>query len=111
MVTIILMESPLFLISTGLVYRVLCISSWLLGSVGKWVVCFFGNDAERSTLKMIVLMIIKVDSPGTLLIITLLDILALDILALDILALDILGLDILGRFLSVNTKATKSCKV
>ena len=25
-----------------------CISSWLLGSVGKWVVCFFGNDTERT---------------------------------------------------------------
>ena len=38
----------------------------------------------------------QVDSPGTVLIITLLDILALDILGLDILGLDILGLDILG---------------
>ena len=37
---------------------------------------------------MIVLMTFQVDSPGTVLIITL----------LDILALDILGLDILGRF-------------
>ena len=47
---------------------------------------------------MIVLMTFQVDSPGTVLIITLLDILALDILGLDILGLDILGLDILGRF-------------
>ena len=44
-------------------------------------------------------MTFQVDSPGTVLIITLLDILALDILGLDILGLDILGLDILGRFL------------
>ena len=38
----------------------------------------------------------QVDSPGTVLIITLLDILALDISGLDILGLDILKLDILG---------------
>ena len=59
---------------------------------------------------MIVLMIIKVDSPGTLLIITLLDILALDILALDILGLDILGLDILGRF-PRDVALSRNCKV
>ena len=43
---------------------------------------------------MIVLMTFQVDSPGTVLIITLLDILALDILGLDILGLDILGWDV-----------------